>query len=124
MDSARDTGLSGSALNLAVTRSGAGSENDPLGRSRRDSTRRTTVGRSSVLTRLVAIGAIAAALVTAGCSSQRTEGGGAGGGSGPIKIGLVTKTDTNPYFVTLRDAAKAEAQRQGADLIALAGKFD
>ena len=41
-----------------------------------------------------------------------------------MKIGLVTKTDTNPYFVKLRESAKAEATKQGASLIALAGKFD
>jgi fructose transport system substrate-binding protein len=64
-----------------------------------------------------------AALAVAGCSAQRT-GGPAGGGAGPVKVGLVTKTDTNPYFVTLREAAKQEADRQGAQLIALAGKFD
>jgi len=83
------------------------------------------VQRSSVLIRLVAMGAVAAALFTAGCSAERTGGAGpAGGNTGPVKIGLVTKTDTNPYFVTLRDAAKAAAQQQGAELIALAGKFD
>jgi fructose transport system substrate-binding protein len=83
------------------------------------------MGRSKVLVRLVAIGAVAAALATAGCSAERTGGGGGGGSTGgPVKIGLVTKTDTNPYFVTLRDAAKAAAGQQGAELIALAGKFD
>jgi fructose transport system substrate-binding protein len=83
------------------------------------------VQRSSVLVRLVAVGAVAAALFAAGCSTERTGGGGpAGGGTGPVKIGLVTKTDTNPYFVTLRDAAKTAADQQGAQLIALAGKFD
>jgi fructose transport system substrate-binding protein len=81
------------------------------------------VGRSSVVTRLVAIGAVAAALLTTACSTERTGGGGAGGG-GPAKIGLVTKTDTNPYFVALREAAKAQAGQQNAQLIALAGKFD
>jgi fructose transport system substrate-binding protein len=80
------------------------------------------VRRSSVVTRLVAVGAVAAALLTA-CSTERTGGGGAGGG-GPVKIGLVTKTDTNPYFVALREAAKAQAGQQNAQLIALAGKFD
>lgn len=83
------------------------------------------MGRSRVLVRVVAVGAVAAALFAAGCSAERTGGGGGGGGTGgPVKIGLVTKTDTNPYFVTLRDAAKAAAQQQGAELIALAGKFD
>jgi fructose transport system substrate-binding protein len=82
------------------------------------------VRRSSGSVRLVAILAIGAALFTAGCSTERTSGGNVAGGSGPVKIGLVTKTDTNPYFVTLREAAKAAADQQGAQLIALAGKFD
>jgi fructose transport system substrate-binding protein len=41
-----------------------------------------------------------------------------------ILIGLVTKTEVNPYFVKLRQAAAAEAVRDGATLIARAGKFD
>jgi fructose transport system substrate-binding protein len=71
----------------------------------------------------MALGAVAATLLVAACSSERT-GGGAAGGGGPVKIGLVTKTDTNPYFVALREAAKAQAAQQNAQLIALAGKFD
>ncbi len=47
-----------------------------------------------------------------------------GASGGTIKIGLVTKTDSNPYFVKLRESAKAQAARQGAQVIALAGKFD
>nr|WP_245606967.1 substrate-binding domain-containing protein [Pseudonocardia spinosispora] len=81
------------------------------------------VGRSRTLIKLVLIGSVAV-LCAAGCTSQRTGGGGSDASSGPIKIGLVTKTDTNPYFVTLREAAKAAAQQQGAELVALAGKFD
>ena len=55
-------------------------------------------------------------------SGGAAASGGASGGS--IKIGLVTKTDSNPYFVKLRESAKAEAAKQGAQVIALAGKFD
>jgi len=36
----------------------------------------------------------------------------------------VTKTDSNPYFVKLRESAKALAATQGAEVIALSGKFD
>jgi fructose transport system substrate-binding protein len=36
----------------------------------------------------------------------------------------VTKTNSNPYFVKLRESAQAEADAKGAKLIALAGKFD
>jgi fructose transport system substrate-binding protein len=41
-----------------------------------------------------------------------------------ILIGLVTKTEVNPYFVKLRQAAAAQAEKQGAKLIARFGKFD
>ena len=47
-----------------------------------------------------------------------------GGSGGTVKIGLVTKTDSNPYFVKLRESAKALAATKGAEVIALAGKFD
>jgi fructose transport system substrate-binding protein len=60
-----------------------------------------------------------------GCTQQRYWGGGSNQGSGgPIKIGLVTKTETNPYFVKLRQSAQSAAKAQGAEVIALAGKFD
>jgi fructose transport system substrate-binding protein len=48
----------------------------------------------------------------------------AAGAGGEILIGLVTKTEVNPYFVKLREAATAEAEKQGAKLIARFGKFD
>ena len=44
--------------------------------------------------------------------------------SDEIIIGLVTKTEVNPYFVKLRQAATAEAEKKGAKLIARFGKFD
>lgn len=70
---------------------------------------------------------IAAGLLTfaaSGCTSQKTGSGGQPADGGKIKVGLVTKTDANPYFVALRDSAKAEAGRLGVELVALAGKFD
>src|SRR5690349_15519817 len=39
-------------------------------------------------------------------------------------IGLVTKTETNPFFVALRKDATNAANKNHARLIALAGKFD
>lgn len=79
-------------------------------------------GRKSLLIRAAALTAAAGLLAgTAGCAS---DGGGEGGSDDPVKIGLITKTDSNPYFVKLREAAQEEAEAQGAELIALAGKFD
>jgi fructose transport system substrate-binding protein len=66
---------------------------------------------------------LAVAALAAGCTSTKS-GSDESTGNGPVKIGLVTKTDSNPYFVALRDAAKAEADKSGAELVALAGKFD
>ncbi|SFT01875.1 substrate-binding domain-containing protein [Saccharopolyspora flava] len=63
-------------------------------------------------------------LVVSGCSAEREWGGNASPGGGPAKIGLITKTDTNPYFVGLRADAEAAAADRGAQLIALAGQFD
>ncbi len=41
-----------------------------------------------------------------------------------ITVGLVTKTEVNPFFVKMRQAAAAEAKAKGVKLIARAGKFD
>jgi fructose transport system substrate-binding protein len=43
---------------------------------------------------------------------------------GRTTIGLVTKTETNPFFVALRKDAMNAAKKNHAGLIALAGKFD
>nr|BFF02210.1 substrate-binding domain-containing protein [Streptoalloteichus tenebrarius] len=69
---------------------------------------------------------LAGALAMAGtaCTSQRTGRTGGAGPDGRVRIGLVTKTDSNPFFVALREAAKARAAQDGAELVALAGKFD
>jgi fructose transport system substrate-binding protein len=64
------------------------------------------------------------AFAASGCTSQKAGSGDQPADGGKIKVGLVTKTDSNPYFVALRDSAKAEAERNGAELVALAGKFD
>jgi fructose transport system substrate-binding protein len=41
-----------------------------------------------------------------------------------IVIGLITKTDTNPFFVKMKEGATAEAKAKGARLMSAAGKFD
>ncbi len=39
-------------------------------------------------------------------------------------IGLITKTETNPFFVKMKEGAKAEAEKGGARLMSAAGKID
>ncbi|MEU0789373.1 substrate-binding domain-containing protein [Amycolatopsis sp. NPDC005961] len=74
---------------------------------------------------LTALTLAAVLVATTGCTVERHWGGSTNtGGSGKAKVGLVTKTDTNPYFVELRNSARAAAQANGADFSALAGQFD
>lgn len=41
-----------------------------------------------------------------------------------IVIGLITKTETNPFFVKMKEGAEAEAKKLGAKLLTAAGKSD
>jgi len=43
--------------------------------------------------------------------------------SKPI-VGLITKTNTNPFFVKMREGAEAEAKKAGVELRTFAGKYD
>jgi fructose transport system substrate-binding protein len=75
--------------------------------------------------RATAAAAVVAALVgVSACSSTKSGGSGSVSSTGKVTIGLVTKTNSNPYFVKLRESAQAEASKKGARLISLAGKFD
>ena len=41
-----------------------------------------------------------------------------------ISVGLITKTETNPFFVKMREGAQAKAQELGVELLTAAGSFD
>ena len=78
---------------------------------------------------MVLVGALALAACGAGTSSTSApqptaaSGGGAASG-GDITIGLITKTETNPFFVKMKEGAEKAAQANGAKLMTAAGKFD
>ena len=61
------------------------------------------------------LSAIAAALVSAA--------GLAAAADQPV-IGLITKTETNPFFVKMKEGATAAAKAKGAKLLSGAGKAD
>jgi fructose transport system substrate-binding protein len=44
--------------------------------------------------------------------------------AGEPVIGLITKTETNPFFVKMKEGAEAEAKKLGAKLLTAAGKSD
>jgi fructose transport system substrate-binding protein len=59
------------------------------------------------------LGLVAAALIAATASAQDQ----------PV-IGLVTKTETNPFFVKMKEGAAEAAKKHGAKLLSGAGKAD
>jgi fructose transport system substrate-binding protein len=77
-------------------------------------------------TTLLAFGT-AAALMLAACGGDGGEastGATDGGGDGEVLVGLITKTETNPFFVKMKEGAQAKADELGAELQSFAGEFD
>jgi fructose transport system substrate-binding protein len=81
-----------------------------------------TARRSSPLLRAAAATGIAVLTLTA-CGAGSGSGS-SSSGSGDVKVGLITKTDTNPFFVRMREGAERAAKEKGAQLVTAAGKFD
>ncbi|MFC5661931.1 sugar ABC transporter substrate-binding protein [Kitasatospora misakiensis] len=78
-----------------------------------------------VLTRAAAgILAGGLALTLSACGSGSKGSANAGSSGGAVKVGLITKTDTNPFFVKMKEGAQKAAKENGATLSTAAGKFD
>jgi fructose transport system substrate-binding protein len=75
--------------------------------------------------RMAAFGAVAA-LATGGIAAcgGEDEGGGEAGGGEKVRVGLITKTETNPFFVKMKEGARSEAGKLGAEVQSFAGKKD
>ncbi|MDT7580425.1 MAG: fructose transport system substrate-binding protein [Pseudonocardiales bacterium] len=73
---------------------------------------------------------LTATLVLAACGGGGSSSGSGGGGaasSSPdaeVVVGLITKTDTNPFFVKMKDGATDAASKAGVTLQSFAGKQD
>jgi fructose transport system substrate-binding protein len=63
---------------------------------------------------------IAGTVLVAACGGSSSSG--SSGSS--VKVGLITKTETNPFFVKMKDGAQAKATALGMELMTAAGKFD
>ena len=63
-------------------------------------------------------------LVACGSSTPPAEPDGNGEGEGNYKIGFVISTQTNPFFVTLKEGAEAKAQELGVELTVLDSQDD
>jgi fructose transport system substrate-binding protein len=66
---------------------------------------------------------LTASLLLAACGSGG-DSAGSGGGGEPAIVGLITKTDTNPFFVKMKEGAEQAARATGADVQSFAGKQD
>jgi fructose transport system substrate-binding protein len=82
--------------------------------------------RRGALVRPLAVLGSAAVIASgvAACGSDDGAGGSNGGGAkgDKVTIGLITKTESNPFFVKMREAAKETADKAGATLVTAAGK--
>src|SRR6476469_9964016 len=58
----------------------------------------------------------------AGLSSARSDA--TAQNTATIKGGLITKTDTNPFFVKMKEGAQKQAKALGVTLLTAAGKID
>ena len=84
--------------------------------------------RTRAEARLLALGvAVALALGVVACGEDEESGGGGGGGGGSqeeVTVGLITKTEANPFFVKMKEGAQAKADELNVNLLTAAGKSD
>lgn len=76
---------------------------------------------------LLASAALTAATILAlsGCASASTPGGsGPAGADEEVGVTLIVKTTSNPFFVSMEDAAQADAEKANVKLTLAAGKKD
>ena len=72
---------------------------------------------------------LSASLLLAACGGGASTGSSGSGGSAAasgeeVIVGLITKTDTNPFFVKMKEGAEQAAQQAGVQLQSFAGKAD
>jgi fructose transport system substrate-binding protein len=63
-------------------------------------------------------------LLAAACGGEEGTDGTNEGGAETAVIGLITKTETNPYFVKMREGAEMAAEAAGVRLLSGAGRVD
>ena len=71
-----------------------------------------------------AIGAISVLALCAGALALTTIGAGSALAADKVIVGLITKTNTNPFFAKMKEGAEAKAKELGVDFRSFAGKFD
>jgi len=82
--------------------------------------------RWPILVPVAAAGAavLAATVGTGGSSAHQAVQSAPAAAQAQIQVGLITKTDTNPFFVKMKQGAQKAASAAGVKLLTAAGKFD
>jgi fructose transport system substrate-binding protein len=80
--------------------------------------------RRTRLAALSAVGALALGIVACGDDEGSSSGSGSSGGGDKVVVGLITKTESNPFFVKMKEAAQEAADANNAELVTAAGKQD
>ncbi len=80
---------------------------------RADARGRSSASRLKSLMACAAMTALTAALWSGPAAAADT-----------VIVGLITKTNTNPFFAKMKEGAEAEAKKLGLDLQSFAGKYD
>lgn len=78
-------------------------------------------GRLALTVSLVSAALLVAALSVGSSAAAPSK---AQAAKAQIVVGLITKTDTNPFFVKMKEGAQKAAKQYGAKLLTAAGKFD
>ncbi|NLG23434.1 MAG: sugar ABC transporter substrate-binding protein [Actinomycetales bacterium] len=63
----------------------------------------------------IMVGAVLSGLTLAGCAGEEQE---------PVSVGLITKQEENPYWVSMRDVAQKTADELDVDLVTATGTSD
>jgi fructose transport system substrate-binding protein len=83
-----------------------------------------TFGLGRKASRMIALGSVLALTAGVAACGDDEEEGAAGGGGEDVKVGLITKTETNPFFVKMKEGAQGKASELGLELQSFAGKKD
>jgi fructose transport system substrate-binding protein len=73
---------------------------------------------------LASVAALGIGIVACGDDESGGGGGGGGGGNEEVTVGLITKTESNPFFVKMKEGAQAQAKKDNVKLLTASGKSD
>ena len=73
---------------------------------------------------LASVAALGIGVVACGSDDSSGGGGGSSDKNKEVTIGLITKTESNPFFVKMKEGAQAQAKKDNVKLLTASGKTD